>query len=195
MIWWLKARRVHPVLTLAVGAFVLLTFVFRDNAVVLPSFSVSAGNNVVLSFFTPLIVVGAIGQCLDARLPSAELTGLRPVGWMDTGLALAAVSAVLVGSGAAWLSLDSGAALQAGRNTLFLTGLMLLGRGFVGRAAIVLPLVWVFAVVFFGRKTGAAYHAWAVTGLEASHQYAAALAAATFVVGVSVNQYTSRTAL
>ncbi|WP_230396358.1 hypothetical protein [Streptomyces blattellae] len=195
MIWWLKVRRVHPVLTAAVGTFTLLTFAFRDNAVVLPSFSVNAGNSVVLSFFTPLIVVGAIGQCLDSRLPSAERTGLRPVGWMDTGLVLAAVGVVLAGSGAAGWALDSGAAVQAGRNTVLLTGMILLGRGFFGRASVVLPLAWVFAVVFFGRSSGTAYHSWALTGQEASDPYAAALAAATFVIGLSVNQYTSRTAL
>lgn len=195
MIWWLKVRRAHPVLSAAVGTFTLLTFVFRDNAVVLPSFSVNAGNSVVLSFFTPLIVVGAVGLSLDARLPSAELTGLRPIGWLDTALVLAVAATVLVGCGAARLLLDSGTAVQAGRNAVFLTGLLLLGRGFFGRAAIVLPLTWVFTVVFFGRSSGTAYHAWALTGREASDPYALALAAAAFGTGLLVNHHTSRKAL
>lgn len=194
MIWWLRVRRVHPVLTASVGAFLLLTCVLRDNAVVLPAISVSSGNSVALAFFTPLLVVGAVGQCLDARLLSAELTGLRPVRWMDTALVVAATSVVLAGAMAAATLLDATAAAQAGRNTAFLAGLLLLGRGFVGRAAIMTPLCWVFAVVFFGRESGTSYHGWAVTGQGASSVSAAVVAAVVFAAGLLVNHYLSRKA-
>lgn len=192
MIWWLRVRRVHPVLTASVGAFLLLTCVLRDNAVVLPAISVSSGNSVALAFFTPLLVVGAVGQCLDARLVSAELTGLRPVAWMDTALVTVAMGVVLTGAAAAATLLDATAAAQAGRNAAFLTGLLLSVRGFFGRAAIMLPLCWVFAVVFFGRESAASYHGWAVTGQGASSVYAAVLASVAFAAGLVVNHYLAR---
>jgi hypothetical protein len=194
VIWWLRVRRVHSVLTASVGVFLLLTCVLGDDDILLPAFSVSVGNSVALASFTPLLVVGAVGQCLDARLASAELTGLRPIRWMDTALVAVATGIVLAGSAAAATLLDSTTAAQAGRNTAFLTGLLLLGRGSVGRAAIMTPLCWVFAVVFFGRESAAAYHGWAVTGQGASSASAAVAAAVVFAAGLVVNHYLSRKA-
>jgi hypothetical protein len=194
VIWWLRVRRAHSVLAPSAGAFLLLMCLVRDNDIALPAFSLGADNDVALAFFPPLIVVGAVGHCLDSRLASAEPAGLRPVRWMDTALVVAATGVVVGGAAAAGAFLDSAAAAQAGRNAAFLTGLLLLGRGFTGRSAVVLPVAWVFVVVFFGRASAHSYHGWAVTGQAASSGRAAAVTAAVFAAGVVVNHYLSRKA-
>lgn len=194
MIWWLRVRRAHTVLAGSVGVFLLLMCLVRDNDIVLPAFSLGADNDVALAAFPPLLVAGGLAHCLDSRLASAELSGLRPVRWMDSALVVAASGAVLGGAAGAGVLLDSGAAAQAGRNAAFLTGLLLLGRGFTGRSAVVLPVAWVFVVVFFGRASAHSYHGWAVTGQAASSGSAAAVTAAVFAAGAAVNHYLSRKA-
>jgi hypothetical protein len=193
--WWIKARLVHTVLAGGLVAFMALTLALQDASVVLPSFTVTAGNSVVLAFFTPLLVVGTLAQCLDSRLASAELTGTRPVPWMDTALIAAAMATVLAFTSVAGAALGSGAVLQAGRNTVFLTGLLLIARAFAGRAGIMLPLVWIFAVVFFGRLTGTHYRSWAVTALPAHTVHAAVAAVLGIVIGTGLNQLASRKTL
>jgi hypothetical protein len=177
-----------------VVAFIVLTLAVQDRSMILPSFTISGGNNVFLAFFTPLLVVGTLAQCLDSRLASAELTGIRPVPWMDTALITAAMTAVLILTGTGGALLDAGAVYQAGRSTLFLTGLMLIARVFVGRAGIMLPLAWLFAVICLGRVTGVQYHSWAVTAQPASSVPAAVAAVLALVVGTGLTQIVSRKA-
>lgn len=194
MIWWLKARLAHTVLVAGIASFTVLTLAVQDRSTILPSFTISGGNNVLLAFFTPLLVVGTLAHCLDSRLPSAELTGVRPVPWMDTALIAAAMTAVLALSATGGALLDSGAVHQAGRSTLFLTGLMLIARVFVGRAGIMLPLAWLLAVVFFGRVTGRQYHSWAVTAQSAHSVPAAVAAVLALAVGTGLTQIVPRKA-
>lgn len=186
--WWLKTRLVHTVLTGGLLAFTALTLTFQDTAVLLPSLSINAGNTVVLASFTPLLIAGALAQCLDSRLVAAELTGTRPVYWMDTGLVTATMAVVTAVTWTGGTLLDSPAIHQTGRNTLFLTGLMLAARAFAGRAGIMAPLAWIFAVIFLGRRTATDFHPWAVTGLPIDTRHAAAAAALALVLGTVLNQ-------
>ncbi|MFE4215322.1 hypothetical protein [Streptomyces sp. NPDC056844] len=178
MIWWLKARLAHTVLAPCLAAFTLLTFLFQDGTVVLPAISVTAGNTVLLAGFTPLLVVGALVQCLDSRLEAAEATGTRRVAHLDTALAAGTVAAVMALTAAGGLLLDSPAVVTAGRNTLFLTGLALCARGWMGRSSVVLPTAWIFLVVLVGHRTADDFFPWAVTG-HALHSPVAAVAAVT----------------
>nr|WTB34532.1 hypothetical protein OG781_38045 [Streptomyces sp. NBC_00830] len=187
MTWWLKTRLAHTVLTSGLAAFVLLTFLFQDGTVVLPAISVTAGNTVLLAGFTPLLVVGALVQCLDSRLAAAEATGTRPVAWLDTGFVAATIAAVVALTAAGGLLLDSPAIVTAGRNSLFLTGLALCGRGWMGRSSIVLPTAWIFLVVLVGHRTADDFFPWAVTGLALGSSTAAVAAGAALLLGVALN--------
>ncbi|MFF4792224.1 hypothetical protein ACFY2M_21185 [Streptomyces sp. NPDC001276] len=189
MIWWLKTRLAHTVLAFGLAAFVVLTFLFQDGTVVLPAISVTAGNTVLLSGFTPLLVVGALVQCLDSRLAAAEATGTRPVALLDTGLVTAAIAAVLALTAAGGLLLDCPAVVMAGRNTLFLAGLALSGRGWMGRSSIVLPTAWIFLVVLVGHRTADDFFPWAVTGLALGSSIAAVAAVAAFLLGAALNHH------
>jgi hypothetical protein len=192
MIWWLKARLVHPLLTGGLLAFTLLSLVFQDGTILLPAVSINAGNTVLLTTFTPIIVAAVLVRCLDARLPSAEMTGMRAIPWMDSGLIIATLA---VAVGAAWVGgelLNSTGVYLAGRNALFMTGLMLCARSIVGRASIVVPTAWIFIVIFLGHRTATAYYPWAITGLGIESRLAATAATAAFLLGTGLNQRLTR---
>lgn len=191
MIWWLKARRVHPFLTLGMGSFVAAILVVQDSTVLLPALTLSVGNLTQVAFFTPVIVVGALAQTLDNRLLSAEVSGIRRVRLMDTALITVTMAVALTATGiGGWVSGSEGV-LTSGRNTCFLAGLMLCARAFVRRSGVVLPLAWIFAVIFFGRKTGTSYYEWAVTALPSGSVLAAVCAATALALGL-VLTYHSR---
>lgn len=189
MIWWLKTRRVHPYLSCGMLAFTAITLLVQDSTVLLPTITLSVGAPTVLAFFTPVIVVGALAQVLDNRFVSAEESGTRPVRWMDAALIAAAVGATMTVSVVGGWATGSEAVLTAGRNTCFLVGLMLSARSFVRRSGIILPLAWILAVVFFGRKTGTTYHEWAVTALPFDNVLAAVCAAAALVLGLALTHH------
>ncbi|WP_051741879.1 hypothetical protein [Streptomyces xylophagus] len=189
MIWWLKTRLVHTVLACGVAAFGLLTFLFQDGTVVLPAISVTAGNTVLLAGFTPLLVVGALVQSLDSRLTTAEVTGTRPVAWLDTGLVVVTMITVAALTAVGGFLLDSPAVVAAGRNSLFLTGLALCARGWTGRSSIVFPTAWIFLVVLVGHRTADDFFPWAVTGLALGSSTAAVAAGASLLLGISLNHH------
>ncbi|MEU6344102.1 hypothetical protein ABZ883_24520 [Streptomyces sp. NPDC046977] len=191
MTWWLKARLAHSVLAPAVAAFVLLTLLFRDGTVVLPAISVTAGNTVLLAGFTPLLVVGALVQCLDSRLEAAEATSVRRVARLDTGLVAATLAAVAAFTVAGGLLLDSPAVVAAGRNTFFLAGMALCGRPWLGRASIALPTAWIFLVVLVGHRTADDFFPWAVTGHALGSSAAAVAAVAALILGAGLDHHTT----
>jgi hypothetical protein len=195
VIWWLKARLTHTVLAGGLAGFMVLTCCAQGRYMVLPGLAQVGQNNVMLVFFTPLFVVGTLAHCLDSRLASAETSGVRRVPWLDTALVVATIAIVLAFTGAGDRMLHSWAVFQTGRDVVFLMGLMLAARPFSGRAGIMVPLAWVFAVVYFGRIDGLHYHAWAVTA-QPSHSVSAAVATGiAFIVGILLNQFVPRKSL
>lgn len=192
MIWWLKVRLAPTVLAAALVGYTLLLLVVRDGVVILPAISVNAGNTVPLASFLPLLVAGPLAHCLDSRQPHAELTGTRRTAWMDTSLAAAAMGVVLAMTVLVSVVTEADATWQAGRNTLFLTGLMLTARAGLGRAGVAIPLLWIFAVILLGRRTSSAFHAWAVTALAPGTRHATAAAALSITIGVAATYITAR---
>ncbi|MGP3951371.1 hypothetical protein [Streptomyces sp. 7N604] len=184
----------HPYLTCGMLAFAAITLLVQDSTVLLPAITLSVGNPTVLAFFTPVIVVGTLAEVLDNRLISAEESGTRPVRWMDTALIAAAMGAATAVSVMGGWATGSEAVLAAGRNTCFLVGMMLCARFFVRRSGIILPLAWIFAVVFFGRRTGTTYYEWALTAQPHGSVLAAASAAAALALGLLLT-YHSRNPL
>ncbi|WP_406287182.1 hypothetical protein [Streptomyces sp. NBC_00209] len=197
MIWWLKARRVHPYLVWGMVAFTAAALVIQDSTVIVPSFGVAEAlateGFTPISFFVPLIMVGALAQTLDNRLPSAEESGVRRVRWMDSGLIIATMAVVVVLAVVGNRVTGSEDVLTSGRSTCFLAGLMLCARALVSRSGIILPLAWTFAVIFFGRRTSLDYYEWAVTAQPPGNTLAQTCAAAALALGLVLTHYSRDT--
>ncbi|MFJ9392821.1 hypothetical protein ACIRON_28650 [Nocardioides sp. NPDC101246] len=191
MRWWLKARRIAPVLAPGLVTIVLALGLFADTDASLVSWTVS-NQTVPLLTFAPLILAATLALSLDSRLPEAELTSTRRLPSLDMLLIVSAVSATLAAAWFAHQVTHADSTLVVGRNALFLTGLMLVARGFVGRGGIVVATGWVLIVILVGRRTPTEYFPWAVTGLPISTSRATTAAIAAFVLGVLMTYLTAR---
>ncbi|MBT2488247.1 hypothetical protein J7E96_06865 [Streptomyces sp. ISL-96] len=195
MIWWLKARQAHFVLPAGIAGLAVLTLVFHDVSARLPSISLSNGTETQVLLFAPVVVVAAVARCLDSRLPAAESSGIRRVRLLDTALIVAFVlAAILVGCAVGAL-FSSAAAWTSGRNTAFLTGLMLCARALVGRPAVMVPLGWVMTVVLVGFRTWDAPYFWAIVPEPFAAPHAAIATVLVFAAGVVAQLRTTRSEL
>ncbi|MET8579135.1 hypothetical protein [Streptomyces sp. NPDC005012] len=192
MTWWLKTRLVPTVLAGALLGHTLLLLAVWDWTVVLPSLSIDQRNDIPLAFFLPLLVAGPLAHCLDSRQPHTELAGIRRIALRDTLLAVSAVGLSLLLTVLAACATQSDITLQAARNVLFVTGLMLTARAVLGRSGIVVPLLWIFTVVLFGRRSTSTFYSWAVTALPSDTAHAAAAAALLFITGICATYLTAR---
>lgn len=192
MTWWLKARRAHLLLLPGLAAFTALALAFHDAALVLPSLTLTSGTRTQLMMFVPVVLLVALGRCLDNRLPAPENSGARPVHLLDLALLTAVLlAATLVGCLVGAL-LDSDTAWTLGRNTAFLTGLMLCARVFVGAPAILLPVAWIMAVTLVGFRTWTDPYAWAVMPEPLSSPHAALAAGLLLIAGMLAQLHASR---
>lgn len=188
--WWLKARRVPTVLAAMLVTFVVLVFVVQNTFVLLPSFT--GRSQVALSLFVPIPLIAGLMLCLESRIAPAEDSGVRSVALLDAALITAAIGTAVVTSVVAGLVLDAPQAGTAGRNALFLTGLMLCGRAVMGQRAVMIPVAWLFFVVFIGfRPTGDPYP-WTIVPEPAGALHAVVGAVLAFLTGTLVQLYTSR---
>lgn len=189
--WWLKARRAHTVLPLALAAFLVLTVVVQDGSAVLPSFT-NGLDPVPLMLFVPMPLVVGLMLCLESRLDAAEVSGTRPVPFLDTALSLAVVVAAALAGRAAEALLDSAQAAATGRNTAFLAGLMLLVRSFAGQPAIMAPVAWLVAVLLFGFSAGNDPQPWTILPEPPSAGHAVIAATLTLTAGLAAQLLTPR---
>ncbi|MFC8129475.1 hypothetical protein [Streptomyces sp. NPDC057302] len=163
MIWWLKARRLLPVLLPGTAACILIVALAHDRAIDLPGMLTAGANQVFLMQLIPLLVTSTLAHCLTQRLDEAEVVATRNLRRLDLLAVLTCVSAVAVAGVAIGAAAGSDEATTVGRNTAFLTGLMLLAEAVHPKAATVAPVGWVFAIMFLGHSD---YHRpwpWAVT--------------------------------
>jgi hypothetical protein len=191
MTWWIKARQVVPVLGAGLIAIAVAAWLFTDVSASLVSWTVSHQTVPVLTF-APLILAAALAFSLDSRLPEAEVTAIRPVSTMDTFLISSAVAGALIIAGTAYAATHIDEALVLARNTLFLTGLMLIARSFIARGGIVVATGWVFVVILVGRRTPVEYFPWAITGLPIGTPHATITAVAAITLGVLLTFLTAR---
>ncbi|MFE9457123.1 hypothetical protein [Streptomyces californicus] len=163
MILWIRARRAFPVLVPGLLVFLAVITVGRQENVLLPGLINSGRNHVQLVHFAPLIVTSTLAHCLAQRLAEAELTTVRRIRLLDVGLVTVttalAVSASCLVAGITHTDL----VYEAGRNTLFLVGLMLIAGGLHPQAATLSPVAWVFAAMFAGYRDYDRPWIWAVT--------------------------------
>lgn len=163
MTLWLKARRVQAVLAPALAVYVVVVAVAHDQYVQMPSLLATGGNRVFLMQMTPLIITSTLAHSLAQGLREIEATAKRKIRTLDAALATALVGAAALASVAGGVLAGSEEATMAGRNTLFLAGLMLLARTVHEQAASALPVGWVFAVMFLGYRDFNHPWPWAVT--------------------------------
>ncbi|MEV7673467.1 hypothetical protein ACWDNT_01975 [Streptomyces sp. NPDC000963] len=163
MIWWYKGRRLTTVVLPGLLAFTLLAAIAHGESVSLPGLITSGGNLLFLMHLTPLIVTATLAHSLAQRLPEAEDLSVRPVQRYDVALALLTVAVAVSAAAVIGAVANSATAYEAARNTLFLTGLMLLGGAVHPQAATVAPVAWVFIAAFVGYRDFHRPWPWAVT--------------------------------
>lgn len=163
MTLWLKVRRVQAVLIPALAAFAVVVAVAHDQYIQLPSLLSASGNQVFLMQLAPLIITSALVHSLSQGAPEIEATAKRNTRVLDAVLVTALVAVAALASLVAGTLAGSQEATMAGRNTLFLTGLMLLARAVHEPAASAVPVGWVFTVMFLGYRDFHRPWPWAVT--------------------------------
>ncbi|MER5690842.1 hypothetical protein ACWDBO_28375 [Streptomyces mirabilis] len=187
MTWWFKARRGHLLLPLALLVFGAGLYAVQGTTVLLPSLVGSP--RVALSLFVPVPLLAFLMAVLESRLPAAEVSGVRSLTRLDNGLvATVMAAAVLCG---VLIAAVQGSAAAGGRNAVFLTGLMLLGRAWAGQTAVMIPVGWLLTVVLVGFR-GNVPHLWTVIALPADNPYAAAASLAVFAIGLAAQIRSSR---
>ncbi|MFF7778634.1 hypothetical protein ACFZCG_29975 [Streptomyces tanashiensis] len=192
MIWWYKGRRLTAVVLPGLLAFTLIAAVAHGESVALPGLISTGGNLLFLMHITPLIVTGALAHSLAQRLPEAEDLTVRPLPRYDVALALCTVAAALSAAMTIGAFANSSTAYEAGRNTLFLTGLMLLGGAVHPQAATVAPVAWVFVAAFVGYRDFHRPWPWAVTLHPAGYLPTFLFCLAVFLCGLVALRHTRR---
>ncbi|MEW2130374.1 hypothetical protein [Streptomyces sp. NPDC005435] len=184
MLLWSKAR-ILPVLLAAFSASVVFALLAKDTLVALPTLGTDAGRPLIL--FAPLLTCMGLAYCLGSSLPSAESTGTRRVTTLDqvlvvcTGLAAVASSTLIATLTAA------PSVATAGRNTLFLAGLMLCVRALAGHQfAVITPAAWVIAMTLIGSDPAGHDRPWTVILMPPSHTGALVVAVAVFATGLAL---------
>ncbi|MFH9966476.1 hypothetical protein ACH4PR_34615 [Streptomyces mirabilis] len=189
MTWWFKARRGHLLLPLALLVFGAGLYAVQATTVLLPSLVGSP--RVALSLFVPVPLLAFLMAVLESRLPAAEVSGVRSMTRLDNGLVAAVMAAAVLCSVLIASVQGSAAATAGGRNAVFLTGLMLLGRAWAGQTAVMVPVGWLLTVVLVGFR-GNVPHLWTVIALPADNPYAAAASLAVFAIGLAAQIRSSR---
>ncbi|MFE5594789.1 hypothetical protein [Streptomyces sp. NPDC056549] len=184
MIWWWKGRRITAVVLPGLLAFTLLAALAHGESVTLPGLVTPGGSLLFLMQLTPLIVTGTLAHSLAQRLPEAEDLSVRPVPLCDAALAFLTAGASASAAGVVGAVANSSTAFEAARNTLFLTGLMLLAGAVHPQAATVAPVAWVFIAAFAGYRDFQRPWPWAVTLHPAGYLPAFLFCLAVFVGGL-----------
>ncbi|MFF9853624.1 hypothetical protein [Streptomyces litmocidini] len=192
MIWWYKGRRLTTVVLPGLLAFTLLAAVAHGESVALPGLITSGGNLLFLMHLTPLIVTGTLAHSLTQGLPEAEDLTVRPIRRYDVVLTLCTVAVAASAAAAIGALADSSTAYEAARNTLFLTGLMLLAGAVHPQAATVAPVAWVFVAAFVGYRDFHRPWPWAVTLHPADYAPTFFFCLAVFLCGLIALHRTRR---
>lgn len=192
MIWWYKGRRLTAVVLPGLLAFTLLAAVAHGESVALPGLLTSGGNLLFLMHLTPLIVTGILAHSLAQQLPEAEDLSVRPIQRYDVALALCTVAVAVSAAGIIGALAGSPTAYEAARNTLFLTGLMLLAGAVHPQAATVAPVAWVFVAAFVGYRDFHRPWPWAVTLHRAGYVPTFFFCLVVFLCGLVALHHTRR---
>ncbi|MER5430534.1 hypothetical protein [Streptomyces sp. NPDC002588] len=189
MKWWFKARKGHMFLPLALALFAAGLYAVQDTTVLLPS--ITGSPRVALSLFVPVPVLAFLMAMLESRLPAAETSGVRSMTRLDNALVTSVMAMAVLCSLVVAALQGAAAPTTGGRNVLFLTGLMLLGRAWAGQAAVMFPVGWLVTVVVIGFR-GNVPRSWTVVALPADALFPAAASLAVFAIGLAAQIRSSR---
>ncbi|WP_053912564.1 hypothetical protein VM636_21880 [Streptomyces sp. SCSIO 75703] len=177
--WWVAG--------IGLLVFFLGAVLAGERQAVVPAFTPIGSATVKLMLFLPVPVCLSVLYCLENALVAAELTAIRRTAAYDraalvTAGVLAQVAAALCG-----LLVQTPTAQAAGRNVLFLVGLMLATRAVLGPlAAGAVCVGWLVLVTLVGYGGDLRPHAWTVV-LRDSHDVLSGLVScALFAVGVGL---------
>ncbi|MFD5230548.1 hypothetical protein ACFWJ5_18845 [Streptomyces qaidamensis] len=187
--WWFKARKGHTLLPLALAVFVIALFAVQDATVLLPS--ITGSPRVALSLFVPVPLLALLMAMLESRLPAAEISGTRSMTRLDNTLVTLVMAAAVLSSAVIAALQGTAAATTGGRNAVFLTGLMLLGRAWAGSAAVMFPVGWLVTVAVVGFR-GNIPRPWTVIALPADDLFAATASLVVFAIGLAAQVRSSR---
>ncbi|MGW1270185.1 hypothetical protein [Streptomyces sp. NPDC002491] len=189
MRWWFKARRGHTLLPLALVVFTAALYAVQDTTVLLPA--ITGSPRVALALFVPVPLFAILMATLESRLPAAEVSGVRSVTRLDNLLVTGVMATAVLCSLVVAALEGTGTATTGGRNALFLTGLMLIGRAWVGQGAVMLPVGWLVTVAVIGFR-GNVPRSWTVIALPADDLFAAAASLVVFALGLAAQIRSSR---
>jgi hypothetical protein len=175
---WIKTRRAHTHITVALLGFVSLIAMLGDRTVLLPSFSSGSAVSTRLALFIPVIITAALMTCLESRIHAPEASAARHIPARDAALTIVVVGVCLAAAYAIGQP-------TAGRNALFLSGLMLTARALVGQAAVMVPIAWLMAVMFVGYRSPGDPYPWTVVPEPAEAMHAAAASLVMFAIGLA----------
>ncbi|WP_179079356.1 hypothetical protein [Streptomyces rectiverticillatus] len=185
MTWWFKARRIPAVLVPCLVVSAVVAAAFDGVAVEFPSLLTGGSNDFQVVLLAPVPVASGLMLSLTSRLEEAEATALRPVLRYDAFLVLAtAAFATVVGCLTGQAS-GSDDAWSTGRNTLFLTGLMLLFHTAVPQGAVAVPVGWIAMVLLAGFDRFHHPYPWTVLPRPPADLPALAAALVTFAAGLA----------
>ncbi|MEU8936341.1 hypothetical protein AB0D30_41475 [Streptomyces sp. NPDC048409] len=187
MFWWIKARRAHTHLTSAIAVFTLLLSALGDRTVFLPSLANGATASARLSLFVPVVVTSVLMICMESRIHAPEVSGTRRISILDAALA---ITVVIICTAIGWAVGQP----AAGRNVLFLTGLLFTARAIVGKAAVMVPIAWLMTVLFVGFRTASDPYPWTIVPEPTDATHAVIAALVMFTVGISCLLRTARNA-
>ncbi|UGY92828.1 hypothetical protein [Streptomyces gobiensis] len=160
MIYWFKARRLNSIAALAIALYALMVALFLDSAIELPF--ATGGGDMLLMMLAPLPICSALVLCLRSRLDAADALPVRRVWAFDmAAVAVLLLLAVVIGQVCSVL-LDSRAAGEASRNTVFLAACTLAVLPWLKERAIVVPVATVMVTPLLGRGYGGEPRWWAI---------------------------------
>ncbi|MFJ8855986.1 hypothetical protein [Streptomyces sp. NPDC102437] len=157
----------------------------QGQTISLPSVLSGASNSFLFTLIAPIPLCAALTESLDSRMSPPEASGLRNISLLDAGLSLLSAGIAAASALGMSVALDAPSVSAVGRNVAFLIGLTLLSRSVVGRPAAMVPVAWIFCVVFFGYKNSQQSYFWAILPEGSNDPYAAAAAAIALSAGLA----------
>ncbi|MFF9352727.1 hypothetical protein [Streptomyces sp. NPDC014734] len=158
-----------------------------ERQAAVPAFTPIGSATVKLMLFVPVPVCLSILYCVENALVAAELTGVRRTVAYDQVAIVVAGGLAQVGAALGKLLVHAPTAQAAGRNVLFLTGLMLASRALLGPiGAGVVCVGWLVLVTLVGYGGDLRPYAWTVVLRNPNDVMSGLVSCVMFAVGVGL---------
>ncbi|MGP4044772.1 hypothetical protein [Streptomyces sp. 2A115] len=143
-----------------------------------------------LTLFVPLVITIGLGLCMESRLTAPEVAGIRPINRLDICMSVVStLGALLLGVLLSFL-IDSPEFATAGRNSVFLSGLLLVAWPVLREAAVLVPTAWIFVVMLTGFRSPLDAYPWTIIPEPSDRPHAWIGACLAFLLGIFVQART-----